>query len=131
MIYGEKFLTEAKEINHTKERIVQSTINALNNYIKANNLKCNIERTIYGTLAQISNNNFLKGNGTKYTYYVLSKDIKTNTDVYKLIKNNKEELANKIESATHTKIVKVGVVNPADTVLDGSWYITVKITYEI
>lgn len=131
MIYGEKFLNEAKEIDLKKEKIMQSTVNALNNYVKSNKLSCTIEPKIYGTLAQISNNKFLKGNGTNYTYYVLSKDIKTNDNVYKLLKDNKEELIKKIESTTHTKITKLKVINPADTLLDGSWYITVKVTYEI
>ena len=131
MIYGEKFLNEAKEVDPKKEKIMQSTVNALNSYIKSNKLNCAIEPKIYGTLAQISNNKFLKDNGTNYSYYVLSKDIAMNDNAYKLLKNNKEELTKKIESTTHTKITKLKVINPADTLLDGSWYITVKVTYEI
>lgn len=130
MIYGEKFLTEAKTIDPKKEKIVTTTIRTLDQYFRSNKLGSKTERQIYGTLSQISNNSFLKGNGKNYTYYVLS-NWKDNNAVFKLLKSNKEEVIKKIESSTNTKVTKFTVINTGDNVADGRWYINVKIDYEI
>lgn len=133
MIFGERFLyiNEAKEIDPKKEKIVQSTANVLKTFLSSHRLGSTVERQVYGTLAHISNNKFLKSDGTKYTYYVLSKNIKIDADAHKLLLDNKEKIIDEIESATRTKVAKFKVVRSLDTVANGDFYLTVKITYEL